>query len=170
MEVAVHQSVWHGVARQLGTDRPEARPERAESLDLRRIQGAGEHRWVLQQRVGLRWEPFEAAVQAPYRQQVALPCRHVSLQPAVETEYLLLLLDGGVPLDRGTEVRQQHPAMLLVDAQRRGDVVGVEPGQAAHHRRLVREQRQAGRGLLKPADARPGWAMLRDLSALSLGQ
>ena len=60
--------------------------------------------------------------------------------------------------------------MLLIDAQRRGDVVGVEPGQATHHRRLVREQRQAGRGLLKPADARPGWAMLRDLSALSLGQ
>ena len=37
--------------------------------------------------------------------------------------------------------------MLLVDAQRRGDVVRVEPGQAAHRRRLVREQRQAGRGL-----------------------
>jgi hypothetical protein len=116
MEVAVHQSGWHGEARQLGTHRLEARPERAEALDLRRIQLAGERCCVLQQRVDLRCKPFEAAVQAPHRQQVAHPCRRVALQLAVETEYLLLLLDRGVPLDRGTEVRQQHPAVLLVDA------------------------------------------------------
>src|SRR5215208_4653833 len=147
MEVATYQSVWHGVARQFGTDRLELRSERAESLYLRRIQLAGERRCVLQQRVDLRCKPFEAAVPAPHRQQVAHPCRRVALQLAVATEYLLLLLDRGVPLDRGTEVRQQHPAVLLVDAQRRGDVVGVEPGQSARHRRLVREQRQAGRCL-----------------------
>src|ERR687897_2489356 len=107
MEVAMHQSVWRGVARQPGTVRLELRPERAESLDLRRIQLAGERRGVLQQRVDLRCEPFEAAVQAPYRQQVAHPRRRVALQLAVETQHLLLHFDRGVPLDRGTEVRQQ---------------------------------------------------------------
>src|ERR687890_427995 len=77
MEVAMHQSLWPGVARQFGTDRLELRSERAESLNLRRIQLAGERRCVLQQRVDLRCKPFEATVQAPYRQQVAHPRRLV---------------------------------------------------------------------------------------------
>src|ERR671920_2435709 len=104
MEVAMHQSVWHGVARQFSTDRLELRSERAESLNLRRIQLAGERRCVLQQRVDLRCKPFEATVQAPYRQQVAHPRRRVALQLAVLTQRLLQHFDRGVPLERRPEV------------------------------------------------------------------
>ena len=146
VKIAVNERRRDVELREPAADRLQRRrqpPELGQLIRLEVADGLG----IVQQRLDLFLQDVQPPIEAPVRQQLVGQLGRAQLQRREAPQRLLPDLERRVEVEQLLERRQQHPAMLRLDAERRRDVAGEPLREPAGDDGLLDEQGQPQRHL-----------------------